>query len=45
MIRVEIFPSIQDYFSVNTFLFSMRVDTDVAKNAKTELSNFLSMIR
>ena len=45
MIRVEILPSIEDNFGIDALLLAMRIDTYVAKDAKTQLSDLLLMVR
>jgi hypothetical protein len=45
MIRVEVLPGIQHNFGIDALLLTMRVDTYVAKDAKTELSDLLLMVR
>ena len=45
MIRVEILPGIQDYLGIDALLLAMRVDTYVAEDAKTELSDLLLVVR
>jgi len=45
MVRVKILPGIQDDLGIDALLLTVRVDTNVAEDAKAELSYLLLVVR